>query len=496
MKFVSTRETGELKAGGSVKKEYSSQSVIMEGIAPDGGLFFPAGEVSFTPDEIKQLKNKTYAERAFFIISRYLTDYSKNDLISAAKAAYSEEKFPLSPARVNKVGDEYFLELYHGPTSAFKDVALQLMPRLLSSAIQNSRSQKDALILVATSGDTGKAALEGFAGVERTKILVFYPEDGVSEIQKKQMLTQKGGNVGVYAVKGNFDDCQTGVKAIFADPAAKRLAEERGYFLSSANSINFGRLVPQVVYYFSAISDLDLKDGELCDIVVPTGNFGNILAAYMAKRAGAPIRKLVCASNKNNVLTDFFNTGFYNKKRSFYKTSSPSMDILVSSNLERLLYLFAGPGQTLKYMSELGEKGYFSVSDEVKKDLDGCFSAYYAEESDCFAAIRETFENTGYLIDTHTAAAVFAAGEYKKSSPDGFKTLIVSTASPFKFAPAVCRALGLSCGEGFDAVDRLAEYTRAVPPAALSALRGEKNRFYKSLSAGNMYGGVAEFINA
>lgn len=357
MKFVSTRDKNA--------REYSSYEVIKNGIAPDGGLFFPKENVCFKKDELTALKDKSYAERAASVISKYLTDFSPESLLYSCRAAYSKEKFPLTPAPLREAGGNRYLELYHGPTCAFKDLALQLMPRLLSMSIEKSGVSGDALILVATSGDTGKAALEGFADVPRTKIMVFYPEGGVSEIQKKQMLTQKGNNVNVCGVKGNFDDCQTGVKSIFGSEQIVRRLGEAGYFFSSANSINFGRLVPQVVYYISACLDMDLKEGETCDITVPTGNFGNILAAYMAKKAGAPINRLICASNKNKVLTDFFETGVYDKRREFFLTSSPSMDILVSSNLERLLWLVGGPEKTAGYMKALKEKGVFEVDGEI-----------------------------------------------------------------------------------------------------------------------------------
>ncbi len=487
MKFVSTRD--------KYAKEYSSYEVIKTGIAPDGGLFFPKDNVNFSKDELNLLKEKSYAEKAAAVISKYLTDFTSPGLLSACKAAYSKEKFPLMPSPVKEAGGDNYLELYHGPTCAFKDVALQLMPRLLTLSMEKSGAAGDALILVATSGDTGKAALEGFADVPGTKILVFYPEGGVSDIQKKQMLTQKGKNVGVLGVRGNFDDCQTGVKNIFGNEKTAGELIKSGHFLSSANSINFGRLVPQVVYYISACLELPLKEGETVDVTVPSGNFGNILAAYMAKKAGAPIGRLICASNKNKILTDFFATGVYDRRREFYLTASPSMDILVSSNLERLLWLACGPEKTAAFMASLKEKGFFEVDEEAMKALREDFSAYYADERDCFAAIREKYEKFGYLMDTHTAAGAFAAGQYKKETASNRKMLIVSTASPFKFAPAVCRALGLCCGEGFDAADRLGEYTHLEIPYALGGLRYEKNRFYKVVTSDRMNDEVLMFAN-
>lgn len=483
MKFVSTRDKDA--------KKYSSHEVIINGIAPDGGLFCPESAVFFTKDELLALKEKSYAERAAAVISKYLTDYTEGELKYACEKAYSENKFPETPAPLKKAGDNVYMELFRGPTAAFKDVALQLMPRLFALSMEKTgkmspNNPKTALILVATSGDTGKAALEGFSGVPGTKILVFYPEDGVSDIQKKQMLTQKGENVCVCGVKGNFDDCQTGVKTIFRNPAVKARLDEKGIFLSSANSINFGRLVPQVAYYFSACADMDLGEGQVCDVTVPSGNFGNILAAYMAKKAGAPLGKLICASNRNKVLTDFFNTGVYDTRREFFATASPSMDILVSSNLERLLWLLAGPEKTADYMDALRSKGVFAVDTEVAAGMREDFTAYFANEKECFETIRRTFEETGYLIDTHTAVGAFAAEKYKKETLSASSMLIAATASPFKFASPVCRALGVSCGEGFEAQERLCAYTRLPVPASLSRLKNEKDRFYKVISPANM----------
>ncbi|MDD4124986.1 MAG: threonine synthase [Eubacteriales bacterium] len=485
MKFVSTRDKSA--------REYNSYEVIKNGIAPDGGLFFPKENVCFSKDDLASLKDKSYAERAAAVISKYLTDFAPEALLYSCKAAYSKEKFSKTPAPLKEAGGKTYLELYHGPTCAFKDVALQLMPRLLSLSIEKSGVTGDALILVATSGDTGKAALEGFADVPRTKIMVFYPEGGVSDIQKKQMLTQKGKNVSVCGVKGNFDDCQTGVKNIFGSDNITAQLKNTGYFFSSANSINFGRLVPQVVYYISACIDMKLDDGKSCDITVPTGNFGNILAAYMAKKAGAPINRLICASNKNKVLNDFFTTGIYDRRREFYLTSSPSMDILVSSNLERLLWLVCGPVKTALYMKNLKENGIFEVDADVLKILREDFSAFYTDEKNCNLTIRKNYEEFGYLMDTHTAVGAYAADMYKKETASENPMIVVSTASPFKFSPAVCRALGLSCGEGFEAMDRLSEYTRLEIPDSLRGLRTEKDRFYKTVNPESMYAEALEF---
>jgi len=465
MKFVSTRD--------AAYKEYEPSEVIAAGIAPDGGLFFPVELPKFDKYELIGMMPLDYAGRAARVIEKYLTDLNRTDLAESCREAYSETAFPGGAAPVVNVNGTRFLELYHGPTCAFKDLALQLMPRLLALSVKRSGREGDAVILVATSGDTGKAALEGFADVKGTRIAVFFPENGVSEIQKKQMQTQRGSNVAVFGVDGNFDDCQTAVKSVLCDEATVNALKERGCFFSSANSINFGRLVPQVAYYVSASLDV----GEECDVTVPTGNFGNILAAYMAKRSGAPIGKLICASNRNNVLTDFFRTGVYDRRREFYLTSAPSMDILVSSNLERLLWLVCGPQKTASFMADLKEKGVFEVDKATLKVLRRDFAAYYADEKQISAAIAESWRKNAYLIDTHTAAGLHAAREYKKETGSSRPMLVVSTASPFKFAPAVCAALGVKSGSGFAAADALAEFTGLQIPAPIACIRNAENRF-------------------
>ena len=454
---------------------------------------FPEETVTFTDAEKADIKKSAYAERAAKVISKYLTDFTYEELLESCSAAYSAERFPKTPAPLVKIGGDGYLELYHGPTCAFKDLALQLMPRLLSLSIEKSGVEGDALILVATSGDTGKAALEGFADVKRTKILVFFPDGGVSEIQKKQMLTQKGSNVGVVGVVGNFDDCQTGVKTLFGDEKMQKLVNEKGCFFSSANSINFGRLVPQVAYYASSSLDMELKDGEKCNITVPTGNFGNILAAYMAKKAGFPIGKLICASNMNNVLTDFFNTGIYDKRREFHLSSSPSMDILVSSNLERLIYLICGAEKTASYMKDLKEKGFFRLDDKDMEIIREDFTAYYADENECMAAIKRVYTEKGYLMDTHTAVASYCADKYRTESGDTSPMMIVSTASPFKFAPAVCKALGIGNYSGFEACDRLSSFTSLPVPSPIAGIRYENERFSAVITPDKLGDAVADF---
>lgn len=485
MYFVSTRD--------SKKAKYPAHDVIRRGIAPDGGLFFPESGVAFTSDELESIKKSPYAERAAKVLAKYLTDFTYDELLESCRAAYSAERFPKTPAPLHKVENDFYLELYHGPTCAFKDLALQLMPRLLSLSIEKSGVDGDALILVATSGDTGKAALEGFADVKRTKIIVFFPIDGVSEIQKKQMLTQKGGNVRVVGVKGNFDDCQTGVKTLFGDKEMIKKIGDRGCFFSSANSINFGRLVPQVAYYVSASLDMASETGKKCNITVPTGNFGNILAAYMAKKAGLPIGKLICASNMNNVLTDFFNTGVYDKRREFHLTSSPSMDILVSSNLERLIYLVCGAEKTASYMKDLKENGVFRLDDEDMAVIREDFAAYCADEDECAATIKRVYDEKGYLMDTHTAVAAFCAEKYKKDTLDDTPMMIVSTASPFKFSPAVCRALGTDAGSGFEAADKLSAFTSLEIPSPIAGIRYEEERFSSVISPDSLGSAVIDF---
>lgn len=487
MKYRSTRSTGG--------EAYSSAYVIKNGIADDGGLFVPQYMPTVSAEDIKNMCGMTYAERAAFILGLFLTDYSGDELLSAAEAAYSHKSFGEYPAPVSVLGDSGIsvLELWHGPTAAFKDMALQIMPHLLSSSLSKTGETRDALILVATSGDTGKAALEGFSDVPRTNIHVFYPCDGVSDMQKLQMVTTEGDNVRVTAVRGNFDDCQNGVKKIFADEKMINGLGEKGLFLSSANSINFGRLVPQTVYYFSAYCDLVsggvIKQGDILDVTVPTGNFGNILACLMAKRMGLPIGTAVCASNKNRVLTDFFETGVYDRRREFYTTASPSMDILISSNLERLLFYAAGAKKTRQYMQELSENGIFKVDDDIMQILRRDIYALSADERECFGAIRETFDSYGYLCDTHTAVAMHCAKKYKKGNT---AMLVASTASPYKFAPAVLEALGQDVADRAEAPRILSALTGTEIPECLSAAEKKQIRFSEVIDPCEMPRAVAD----
>ncbi len=481
MNYISTRTANSEKQ--------TAAYVIKRGLAPDGGLYVPESIPALTKENIEALIGMSYTERATYILSLFLTDYTSEELKNAAEAAYSAEKFGGPAAPIARVGDDYFLELWHGPTSAFKDMALQIMPRLLSLSLGKTGEEKDAYILVATSGDTGKAALEGYCDIDRVRIQVFYPVNGVSNIQKKQMASQKGNNVNVVAINGNFDDAQSGVKAIFANEEARKMLESKGLFFSSANSINWGRLAPQIVYYVSAYCDLvkegELKYGDKLDVTVPTGNFGNILAAYIAKKMGLPLGKLVCASNKNDILTDFINKGVYDKRREFFTTVSPSMDILISSNLERLLWFVLGADKTRECMEKLASDGIYTLDDESMKLIREDFAGYSCTEENTKATISELFDEYGYLCDTHTAVAANAAKQYK--SEGGNKMLVVSTASPYKFAPAVLSALGEEVpSDDFDALDKLFAVTKCAIPKNLASLREAEVRFTKTIEPSEM----------
>jgi len=461
------------------RNKFASAEVIKKGIADDGGLFMPS-EIVQTGYDIPG----GYADIAAHILSLYLTDYEKSDIISMARRAYSETNFPDGAAKVARVTDKISaLELYHGPTSAFKDMALQIMPLLLAKALDITDEKKKALILVATSGDTGKAALEGTKNMAGINTLVFYPKDGVSEIQKLQMNTQDGDNVDVAAVAGNFDDCQTGVKNIFADAEVRNKAEKNGIFFSSANSMNFGRLVPQVTYYFYGYAEMvksgEIARGEVIDAAVPTGNFGNILAAYFAKKMGLPINKLICASNMNNILTDFFNTGIYDANRKFYTTMSPSMDILISSNLERLLYLAFGAAETAEYMRSLNKTGAFTAP----QIFGGDFIGMYCDEENTQATIKRVFDSCNYLIDPHTAVAFHCAEQYGSNR----KTLVVSTASAYKFIrDAYCSLTGIKENEELGLRSKLRDYTGVKIPKALDELGSKPIRFADTVEVNEM----------
>ena len=396
------------------EKRISGAEAIVFGLSSDGGLFVPEAFPAISLETINELAALQYDKRAAYIMSLFLTDFTPDELIKYSGIAYNSRKtqgfYDSKIAPLYKISDNtFFLELWHGPTCAFKDMALQIMPFLLTASLKKTNEEREICILVATSGDTGKAALEGFRDVPGTKIMVFYPNDGVSDVQKLQMISQSGENVNVVAVDGNFDDAQTAVKSIFSDEAFRTELDDMNCFLSSANSINWGRLVPQVAYYFSSYCDLiqsgEVKAGEKVNFCVPTGNFGNILAAYYAEKIGLPVNKLICASNRNDVLTQFINTGVYDKNRPFYTTVSPSMDILVSSNLERLLFELSGRdgNAVASYMSALSDTGCYEVPGPIRVELGRVFASGFCSEEDTLKTIRDTFDKSGYLIDTHTA---------------------------------------------------------------------------------------------
>ena len=472
MLFVSTRGQADI---------VSSAHAITRGLAADGGLFVPQHIPQVRLGDISAMLNKPYTERAVDILLQFLTDYNEQELRDSVQAAYAAEKFGGNePAPLVQVNDNTdVLELWHGPTSAFKDMALQLLPHLLTRAIAKTGEKHKVVILVATSGDTGKAALEGFAGVEDTEIMVFYPSEGVSDIQKRQMITQAGANVHVFGIEGNFDDAQRGVKEIFSNKALAAELEKQGYVFSSANSINWGRLVPQIVYYFSAYADAvkkgRVKLGEQINFVVPTGNFGNILAGYYAKLMGLPVARLLCASNSNNVLTDFINTGVYNKKREFYKTSSPSMDILVSSNLERLLYSITGSDatQVAALMEKLSSEGEYKVENEYLKLIQRQFFGAWVDEVETKETISRVEGDFHYLLDTHTAVAWRALEKYRILTGDDTYSVVLSTASPYKFSSSVLDALGeklAADADPFALLQRLSELSGTEVPERMQAL--------------------------
>jgi len=492
MNYISTRDTNE------TKKALSSAAAIKQGLADDGGLFMPDTIPTITTDDLKDLALLPYEERAAKILGMFLTDYTAEELLADCRAAYAEERFPRGAAPITTLnGNIHSLELWHGPTSAFKDMALQIMPRLLSRALTKTGETRTAQILVATSGDTGKAALEGYRDVDQIKILVFYPEDGVSRVQKLQMATQEGDNVGVCAIHGNFDDAQTGVKKIFSDGSFAKEMDNNGYFFSSANSINWGRLAPQIVYYISAYCDLVKENkitlGDTVNVCVPTGNFGNIFAAYIAAKMGLPVGRFICASNTNNILTDFLRTGTYDRNRAFYKTMSPSMDILISSNLERLLFTVAGPEKTAAYMKALNESGAYTVDAEVKAALDSAFAGYYCSEENTAATIRETFDGEGYLCDTHTAVGLYAAKAYQAETGDNRAIILASTANPYKFAASVLTALGGVPTDDVAALGELEAKTGVPAPRQLTRVLTMPVRFTETVAAEEMPDAVRRF---
>ncbi len=482
----------------------SAARAITQGISKEGGLFVPESFPPLTAEEIASLVDKTYVERATYVLSKYLSDFTVDEVKECAAAAYSLDRFrseAIAPLHTLN-NHAHILELWHGPTCAFKDMALQILPHLMRVSAQKTSDGKEIVILVATSGDTGKAALEGFRDAAHTRILVFYPEDGVSPMQKLQMVTQEGENVSVCAIRGNFDDAQTGVKTIFTDPAVADVLAQNGMMFSSANSINWGRLVPQIVYYVSAYCDLlkngTIQNGDKMNVVVPTGNFGNILAAYYAKKMGLPIDKLICASNKNRVLTDFIESGTYDRNRSFFTTTSPSMDILISSNLERLLYELSGrdDAEIRKLMKALSDDGVYTVSDTIREELKESFIGGCCDDEQTAETIREIFDSYGYLCDTHTAVAVHVYNEYIEKTGDTTPTVIASTANPYKFSSSVLSALGedVSALDEFEKVEKLNSTTNEPVPSPLSCLRGRTPRFNGVCDKENMQNVVYDLL--
>lgn len=469
----------------------SSAQAIAQGISKDGGLFVPQEFPKYDENTFKALLKEDYNGRAKKIFSDFLTDFTEEEINDCVENAYTAAKFgSTNPAPISycKVDDKELniLELWHGPTCAFKDMALQILPHFLTKSLKKTYDGKIAVILVATSGDTGKAALEGFKDVENTKIIVFYPVDGVSPMQKHQMNTQEGNNVTVCAIKGNFDDAQTGVKKIFTTPAVAEKLDENNMLFSSANSINWGRLLPQIVYYVSAYCDMvnagKIELGDKINVVVPTGNFGNILASYYASLMGLPVNKFICASNSNNVLSDFIKTGVYDKNRSFFTTISPSMDILVSSNLERLLYNLSGKSDTTvrEWMNALKTDGKYEVSSEVKAVINEKFYGGYCDDAQTQATISKLFEQENYLCDTHTAVAVNVYEQYVAETGDNTPAVIASTASPYKFSKAVLEAVSKDSelpATEFDMVDKLNEVSGTAVPAPLANLKDKTSRF-------------------
>ena len=484
----------------------TSAHAITKGLSDEGGLFVPESIPQFTEAELLAMCDKSYADRAYDIFSRLLTDFTPEEVRHCVDSAYNDKNFDTNNiAEISHLlTGTYVLELWHGPTCAFKDMALQILPYLLTTSAKKTVDGKEIAILVATSGDTGKAALEGFKDVDGTSITVFYPEDGVSRMQKRQMTTQEGNNVHVCAVKGNFDDCQNGVKAIFTDNAFADKLAQNNILLSSANSINWGRLAPQIVYYVSTYVELvknkEIPFGEKINIVVPTGNFGNILAAYYAKLMGIPVNKLICASNSNNVLTDFINTGIYDRNRKFFTTVSPSMDILISSNLERLLYHLSGDNDAVinDWFGKLKTEGRYEISDDVKAKVTDLFYAGCCSDEDTKSTIKDTFEKYSYLLDTHTAVAVKVYEDYRKATGDETKTVIASTANPYKFSGAVYEAVGgvIDTDDEFEIIDRLEKQTNTQMPAPLAATKNKEVRFTGSVEKQEMPGVVLDFLKS
>ncbi len=482
------------------EKTVTASEAILKGLADDGGLFVPTG-IPKLDVSLEELKDMNYQETAYVVMKQFLTDFTEEELKNCIAKAYDAKFDTEEIAPLVKVDDTYYLELFHGATIAFKDMALSILPHLLITSAKKNHVKNEIVILTATSGDTGKAALAGFADVEGTRIIVFYPKNGVSKVQELQMVTQKGSNTSVVAIHGNFDCAQSGVKAIFENKELAKEMSDAGFQFSSANSINIGRLVPQIVYYVYAYAKLlqneEIQEGESINVVVPTGNFGNILAAYFAKNMGIPIDKLICASNENKVLFDFFQTGVYDKNREFILTNSPSMDILISSNLERLIYMIAGQDaeKNSRLMEALKTKGVYELTDDMRANLDD-FAAGYATEEQVKETIAELYKRTGYVIDTHTAVAAKVCKSYKETSKDTKKAVIASTASPYKFARSVMTAIDdkYDALEEFELIDSLEVISNVEIPNAVEEIRNAKVLHTRECDADKMEETVKEIL--
>lgn len=482
--------------GASVK----ASQAILKGLSEDGGLFVP-DHIPALDKSLRELKEMNYQQVAYEVMKLFLTDFTEGELKACIEKAYDSKFGAEAIAPLAEAGGVYYLELFHGSTIAFKDMALSILPHLMTVSARKNNVKNEIVILTATSGDTGKAALAGFADVEGTRIIVFYPKNGVSPIQEKQMVTQKGENTLVVGIHGNFDDAQTGVKKLFSDQALAQELEEKGFQFSSANSINIGRLVPQICYYVYAYATLlkegRIREGEPVNVVVPTGNFGNILAAYYAKNMGLPIGKLICASNENKVLYDFFRTGTYDRNREFVLTTSPSMDILISSNLERLIYHIAGndADRNREMMAALSREGKYAITEEMRAVLTD-FYGNYATEAETAEEIRRLYEECGYVIDTHTAVASAVYQKYLKETQDGAVTVIASTASPFKFTRSVMEALGKECeAKGdFQLADELSALSGVKLPRAVEEIRTAPILHKKECEIDGMKDVVREFL--
>ncbi len=495
MQYLSTRHA---------QQSTGAAQAIVTGIAPDGGLYVPQSFPQISLEQIEAFSSLSYDACSAQIMGLYLPEFSSQELSAMTAEAYQNFDTPAVVPLHPLTSTQSVMELFHGPTLAFKDMALQMLPRLMSASMKKTGEKRTVLILVATSGDTGKAALEGFKDVPGTEIAVFFPQDGVSDVQKLQMVTQEGDNTFVCAVDGNFDDAQSGVKRLFGDPSLARKLEERGIRLSSANSINWGRLLPQIAYYFWAYAqELNagrIERGQTVNFVVPTGNFGDILAGYYAKRMGLPVHKLICASNANNVLSDFFRTGVYNRNRPFFKTASPSMDILISSNLERLLFEATGrdDGAVRGFMESLAETGSYEVPAQVREALCQDFYADFCADSEASLAIWRTFHEHRYLMDPHTAVAQCVYERYAAITGDGTHTVVLSTASPFKFSANVFRAVEPSAKlaqDHFEVAEQLAAAAQCSIPKPVAMLRAKPIRHKASCTPSTMEDALLQAVS-